>query len=346
MPPAVAAAGIAAAGAIGGGLLSASATKSAAKTAASAETQAAQLNVAAAKDFYAKNTANLSPWLQSGAHANALVDSFLYGPQSAAPQPATAAGPAHTFPTGNVAGALANSGGFGAVFGALPNAGGNNNPATAEWATGVLNAVMPTIGPKRTAKAMSISDPVARLNYIAANLHSGQESQVYRSYIQANPRPTAQTAPVTAQPAQAGGQPQNALSGYDAFVNSPYYQFPLQEGYRALNHGLASHGMLESGNALKSAARYGQDYASGRMGEFINLAENQSNRGLQAGGAIAGVGVNALNTTTAANSAAGNAAANRAIAGGVANANLYSTIGSALGNVAGSIIAPSSYRGY
>lgn len=138
------------------------------------------------------------------------------------------------------------------------------------------------------------------------------------------------------QPAQVA-QPQNALmDGYKAFEASPYYQFPLQEGMRSLNHGLASRGMIESGDAIKSAIRYGQDYGSGRMGEFIGLAERQSDRGVQGASAIAGVGQTALASQSQNNAMIGQSQANRAIAGGVANANMWSGMAGAIGGIAGS----------
>jgi hypothetical protein len=116
---------------------------------------------------------------------------------------------------------------------------------------------------------------------------------------------------------------------------------------RQLNTGLASHGQIHSGDAMKEAIGYGQNYASGQLNNFLGLAENQTNRGIQAGGAIAGVGVNALNSITNSNNAVGQAAANRAIAGGVANSNMYAGIGSALGGLAGTMFNPglgSSYK--
>jgi hypothetical protein len=79
MPPVVIAGGIAAAGAIGGAVLSSSAQKKAANTAATAETNAANSNIAAAREFQQQNQGNLQPFLNSGYQGNALIDSFLYG---------------------------------------------------------------------------------------------------------------------------------------------------------------------------------------------------------------------------------------------------------------------------
>lgn len=278
MPPAIIAGGIAAAGTIGGSVLGASAQKKAAKTAAAAETNAANQNAALAREFRQENTANLSPWLQSGQRANALVDSFLYGPQQAqaAPQQPVA-----------------------------PIAGGSYG-----------------------------GEGVGDLGYI------GGHTLAQRQPMNA----------LAAQPAQAASPapqaPANPMSGYEAFTNSPYYQFPLQEGMRQLNTGLASRGQINSGDAMKAAIRYGQDYGfSQGLMPYIGLVENQSNRGIQAGGAIAGVGVNALNSMTNSNNAIGQAGANRAIASGAANANMYAGIGQGLGTLAGSVFPASSYGG-
>lgn len=135
------------------------------------------------------------------------------------------------------------------------------------------------------------------------------------------------------------------MSGYEAFVNSPYYQFPLQEGYRALNHGLASSGMLESGDATKRAQRYGQDYGYGRMNEFIGLAGQQSDRGLSAANGIAGVSTNALTSMSNSNNNMGASRAALAAAQGNASAGMYAGIGNALGSALGGLTR-SSYGGF
>lgn len=148
------------------------------------------------------------------------------------------------------------------------------------------------------------------------------------------PMPGQQQVPgavTTPQPqAQQGG---NGLGGYDAFVNSPYYQNPLQEGFRALNHGLASGGMLNSGDAMKRALRYGQDYGAGRQDEFLALAGGQANRGFGAASALAGVGQNMVSDTSANNRSAADALSNAALLRGQANQNLYGGIGGALGGL-------------
>jgi hypothetical protein len=155
---------------------------------------------------------------------------------------------------------------------------------------------------------------------------------------------------VAAQPQQQPQQnpqqnPLSPTSGFSAFVNSPFFQFPYQQGMRALNTGLASGGMIESGDAIKEAERFGQNLAfTNGLQPYLGLAGQQSDRGVQSASAIAGVGQNALASMTANNNNAGNAMANAALAKGAANANMFSGIGSALGTFAGGL-GGSSYGG-
>ena len=302
------------AAAIGAGasVLGASGQKKAAKKAANAEIAMARENNALAQQFRAENTANFAPWMQSGTRGNALVDSFLYGPAPAdyhsAPQQQTP----------------------------------QTNPVAAQEPLLAESELMPTAsgGPLAQWAAMNGGEAGG-----AFHLGSGMKRGGYQAPVWQPQQPVQQPVNSALMPQQPQGQPSSTpMSGYNAFVNSPYYQFPLQEGYRALNHGLASRGMLESGDAAKSAIRYGQDYGYGRMGEFIGLAERQSDRGLTGASAIAGVNTNALASMGANNRAIGDANANRYIAGGVANANMWSGIGSAIGGALGSF-GQSSYGG-
>lgn len=288
MPPAVAAAGIGAAASIGGAVLGSKAQSKAAKQAANAEVEAARINSETAKQFRAEDTANFAPWLASGQKANALLDSFLYGPEPEAPA-GSAAAPAMTT--------------------AAPEA----DPSFKQQ---LLDAWSNALGIPMSTETMT----------------SGQQT----------PAPTGPAAPAmpTVNPGQVGRQ---GMDAYKAFQASPYYQFPLQEGMNALNQGYAGNGLLESGAAMKAISKYGQDYGAGRMMEFLGMAADQSNRGLQAGSSIAGVSQNALNNITAANQSAADARANAALISGAGKANMWSGIGSAIGTAAGSLFGGSSY---
>lgn len=176
---------------------------------------------------------------------------------------------------------------------------------------------------------------VGRLNDLGLSPSAG--------WMARNPMPTQQAT----QPAPAQGNvtttPAQMMDGYQTFVNSPYYQNPLNEGYRAMNQGYAANGMLQSGAAMKGITKFGQDYSAGRMGEFINMAERQSDRGIQSAGGIAGVGMNALSAMSGNNRSAADALSNAAIARGNANANMWSGIGSAVGSALGRFGGGSSY---
>jgi hypothetical protein len=281
---------------IGGSMMGASATKKAADTASKAQQQVASQNNALAQQFYDRNTANFQPWMQSGARGNALVDSFLYGPQQAQ--------------QGGQQGAQVQGQRVGAVDG--PLAGG----------------------------AMG-GEPMG--------MTSGQAPGQYASITGGSPGmgqlPDYMTPGGGIGGGLPGAQQQGGMSGYDAFVNSPYYQHPLQEGMRQLNTGYAANGLIESGAAMKGITKFGQDYGHGRMNEFIGLAERQSDRGVQGAGAIAGVGINALNSMSSNNQNAANATSNAAIARGNATSNMWGGIAGTIGSVAGGFM-PSSYRGY
>lgn len=57
--------------------------------------------------------------------------------------------------------------------------------------------------------------------------------------------------------------------GVDAFEKSPGYEFRLSEGNRALDR-YQSAGRITGGRAVKEAMRYGQEFASGEFGNYVN----------------------------------------------------------------------------
>lgn len=144
----------------------------------------------------------------------------------------------------------------------------------------------------------------------------------------------------------------SAKNAFDRYRGSTGYQFRLNQGFNALNNGLASAGLLRSGKAMKDALRYGQNFASNEFGNYLGYLGGQQNTGLAAANGLAGVGTNALNAMTANNNAAASAQGNAALYSGQANSNMWSGIGSGLGNLFGSSFggigssqAP-SYTGY
>lgn len=72
----------------------------------------------------------------------------------------------------------------------------------------------------------------------------------------------------------AGMRPFDASMMYE----DPGYGFRLSEGLKALDRTAAARGGLQSGTALKAAARYGQDYASNEYNNAFNRYWNQRNQ--------------------------------------------------------------------
>jgi hypothetical protein len=125
--------------------------------------------------------------------------------------------------------------------------------------------------------------------------------------------------------------------GPGEFVESPGYQFRLEEGQKAIERGAAARGNLMGGANQKAITRYGQDFASGEFSNFLaqyyqSLAPWQSMSGLgqstamgnatQGQGYAAGVAQNTLNGTNAANNYL-MAGANAGAAGLINQANSF-----------------------
>lgn len=62
----------------------------------------------------------------------------------------------------------------------------------------------------------------------------------------------------------------NQRFGNDQFVKEPGYDFRLKQGEQGINNALAARGNFESGAALKSLARYNQDYGSNEYNNAYN----------------------------------------------------------------------------
>lgn len=96
--------------------------------------------------------------------------------------------------------------------------------------------------------------------------------------------------------------PQDAANNaFDIYRGSTGYQFRLGEGMNALNSGYAGAGVLQSGDAMRSAVQFGQDFASNEFGNYMGYLGNQQGVGLSAGSAVAGVGQNYANNVSAQN---------------------------------------------
>lgn len=65
-----------------------------------------------------------------------------------------------------------------------------------------------------------------------------------------------------------------------ALMNSPGYQFRLDQGNQAINRSAAAKGMLGSGNTLAELAKYGQGMASTEYGNRLSQLGNVSTQGM------------------------------------------------------------------
>lgn len=129
--------------------------------------------------------------------------------------------------------------------------------------------------------------------------------------------------------------------GMQDFQQDPGYEFRLTEGQKAIERSAAARGGLQSGSALKAAARFGQEMGSQ---EYANaFSRYQTNRSNQMNPlfALMNTGIGAANNLTNAAGQQGQNQANNiyntgnAIASGqVGSANAW---GNAFGNVANSL---------
>ena len=124
----------------------------------------------------------------------------------------------------------------------------------------------------------------------------------------------------------------------------PGYAFRLSEGQKALERSAAARAGLQSGSALKAAARYGQDMGSQEYQNAFNRYYNERQQMLSPLQSLAGVGQTAANTLGGYGQAyAGNVGqlglqqgyttGNALLAGAQARQSQYGDIGTALGKV-------------
>ena len=133
--------------------------------------------------------------------------------------------------------------------------------------------------------------------------------------------------------------------GMQDFTQDPGYQFRLDEGQKAIERSAAARGGLQSGAALKAAARYGQDMGSQEYQNAFNRYQTNRTNQLNPLFGLMNTGIGAANNLTNAAGAqgqnqaneinnrgyyAGTAAAQSANAFGNAFSNIGSSIGSAL----------------
>lgn len=185
------------------------------------------------------------------------------------------------------------------------------------------------------------------LQDIQAMQHDGIPHNYANAMAAYNSRPTPAiaaaptAAPATTNQGSAPGpvpvSPNNAMAGFNTFYNSPTYQFPLQQGLKAVNTNYAAKGALESGAAMKAIDTFGANSASGALGTYLDNLYRQESLGMSASSALAGVGQNMVGQISANNNNAASAAGNAALVAGQGSANNWNALGSGIGQIAGSV---------
>ena len=297
---------------IGGAVIGGNAQKKAANTAADTSLQVAQQNNALAKDIYGQNKQALSPFMNRGNAAGDQINALLGLGGQQQQQYTTQPMPQQQ--------AQYNGGQYGQY-----SSGGI--PQNRAW-------------------------QADQFGFSPGDFASlGQYTNALASF---NPSGTQSGIPMANAPSQFwSGQtpPQGGISGnqgvvqntgqsaqdaannaFDIFRNSTGYQFRLGEGMDALNSGYAGAGVLQSGDAMRAATEYGQNFASNEFGNYMGQLQNQQGVGLAGASALAGVGQNYAGMVSQNNNSAGTAAANAALVSGANNpwANALGTIGGGL----------------
>ena len=153
------------------------------------------------------------------------------------------------------------------------------------------------------------------------------------------------------------------LPGYDqvdptaTIQQTPGYQFRLDEGNNALDR-FQSAGRITGGRAVKEAMRYGQDYASGEYGNYLESLFRLGGFGGNAVNTAANAGQNAASNigqytmaggqATAAGQLGSASAWNNAIQGGLQNAftlRAYNDFNSRLPTYTPNAVQPSRFTG-
>lgn len=283
----------------GGSAIAAGKANSAANKAADASVATARENNALTEKIYNQNAGTLSPFLQTGTNAGALLNDF-YG----IPQATTQSAP---------------------TTGALASYGGQTGPNYA----GYVNSNPDLMAEFQRVGGQFGNDPAAfgQYHWQTYGQSEGRTVPAYgtQAGAAASANPMGTTQGVTAQPAVS------SKSAFADYISNSDYAFQQQEGGNQVNSGYAGAGTVQSGAAMKALERYRQNLQSGYRNQWASGVANQQGVGLSAASALAGVSTNYANTIAASNTAASDARANAAL-------SQQSVFGNALGMAGSGII--------
>lgn len=139
-------------------------------------------------------------------------------------------------------------------------------------------------------------------------------------------------------PAGTQGTEGGTSGPYGGFFASPGYQWQLDQGIKAIDHGAAANGQLGSGATIKAEQRYAEGLAGQDFGNYTSGLAN-----------IAGLGTSGTNATTAAGTTAASNISNELINSGNARASSYanagSSVNSGISNVMSAYLMRNAFNG-
>jgi hypothetical protein len=124
-----------------------------------------------------------------------------------------------------------------------------------------------------------------------------QTQSNFAPYIGAGQNALDSVSQLYGLPQRAGSSvPQgSALDAYNKFTQTPFYQFPLQQGTETMNRSGAARGLTLSGGQFNALQQSGQGYASSNFDKYIaglsslaNLGQSSVNQLGQFGQSAAG----------------------------------------------------------
>lgn len=181
-----------------------------------------------------------------------------------------------------------------------------------------------------------------------ANLYGIPYAATSNGQASTSPSGIVTPANINAAASSPGGA--GAFSNaYNAFTQSPTYQFAFTQGLQALQRSAAAGGSLISGGQLKAAQQYGQGYASNQLGNYTAGLTSLAQTGQSAAAGQASTGLSGANAVANSQQAVGQATASGAV--GSANA-LSSGLNGVSSSVMNSLLlsklgggSPSAYAG-
>lgn len=93
------------------------------------------------------------------------------------------------------------------------------------------------------------------------------------------------------------GQQKNALTGdWSGFMQSPDYQYALDQGFKGLDRSAAARGRLYSGGYGEDLTKFGQGLATQNYGNYMNRLAGLSGSGQTSANALGILGQNYANS--------------------------------------------------